>query len=316
MHRASRHWRPLAAAVPISVLIGAQASSQSQCESGVKRPRPVLYVVRHGEALHNVVPKELNFVRRRDPCLADPRLTPLGERQAAEARRTLAEKLREHGEAAPGVVVSSTLRRALQTAEAAALPLASAGCPLLSLDLACEIQFGDVWNEPLDPLDVACAWPQWRVELRRPWLRCGEPPLETADDMIRRVELLWERLAELDAPVVVLVAHGCVLSFLLKRLACASREAATEVDHDSLMGNCEVRRVHLPAPDGRVLTWREMLASLEEQGTPVGTPHVNFWHRYGRRASAIRNAEPGSAPWWSQREWRYSREDEAFDAEL
>ena len=39
-----------------------------------------------------------------------------------------------------------------------------------------------------------------------------------------------------------------------------------------------------------------------------------FWYRFSKRANALRNAE--NVPSWAQTEWRYAKQDEAFDCEL
>jgi len=271
--------------------------------------------VRHGEAEHNVVDDAVVFARRRDTTLVDPRLTQKGKAQADAAAAALAAQLAKHFDDQPGAIVSSTLRRALQTAELAVLPVAAAGATLLAIDLACEIQYGDIWNEPRSTDSVAAEWPHWSIEPSKPWLDCGSfPPLETADKMVARAEAVWDRLAELRSPVVVLVSHGCFLQFFARRLSLASSEL--EAVDCSYFSNAEVRRVRLPPPDGRRLKWVELVNELTSVKRQPSPQDIDFWNRYSKRVDAINRAGPGCGPSWAQKEWRYARHDEDFDVEL
>jgi broad specificity phosphatase PhoE len=75
-----------------------------QAQTSDPAPVPTLYLIRHGQAEHNVNP---SHVSRRDTIL-----TEAGRLQAAKLRASLPNSSRRN----IGVVVSSPLRRALQTA--------------------------------------------------------------------------------------------------------------------------------------------------------------------------------------------------------
>eukprot|EP00931_Biecheleriopsis_adriatica_P054601 TRINITY_DN32143_c0_g1_i1.p1 TRINITY_DN32143_c0_g1~~TRINITY_DN32143_c0_g1_i1.p1 ORF type:complete len:255 (+),score=45.77 TRINITY_DN32143_c0_g1_i1:241-1005(+) len=252
------------------------------------------------------------YSRRRDATLVDPHLTEVGVAQARTAAARLVEQLLECQDGQPEVIVTSTLRRALHTAELAALPVAAPAPILLALDIACEIQFGDIWNEPRDRCSVNAEWPRWMIEPANPWSDCGTPPLETADKMVARVEKVWQRLHELETPVVVFVAHGCLLGFLVRR---ASLATDGKLD-GSFFRNGEVRRIYLPPPDGRQLCWTELVDELALARKALPEGQVSFWNRFSRRAAAITKAGKDAAPEWAEREWRYAQHDEDFDAKL
>jgi broad specificity phosphatase PhoE len=300
--------------LPLSLLVGKKcwSSCSASARNSNEQQGTTVYFVRHGEAEHNILEEgESSFMVRRDLKLADPFLTNKGIAQGKAAAVTLAEKLRDNHDEKPAIVVSSTLRRALQTAELAALPIAKSEANLLALDLACEIQFGDIWNEPRDEASVNADWPRWTIEHCNPWLDCGNPPFETADNMVSRAEQIWCRLSALQSPVIVFVAHGCILHFLMWRLS------AVLDDLDlAYFGNAEVRRIHLPPPDGRSLSFQELVIELERVNKELPDREVKFWNRFSKRAKAIIAAGSSEAPFWTQREWRYDQEDSDFDSKL
>ena len=280
----------------------------------------ILYVIRHGEAQHNVLQSTLSrdaaFAKRRDAEFSDPALTTTGLAQAETAAEALAAQLAHAGDEPPNFIVSSTLRRALQTAEVAAAPVAPEA-KLVALETACEIQFGDIWNEPREAGAVASDWPKWTVApYNDMWRGYGELPhrLETADKLIGRVEKVWRELARLSADhgqgaVLVLVAHGCFLSFLMARLSAAAQDEV--MDHTTFFENAEVRRLQMPEPDGRQLQWLQLTQELAAMNNPVAQDRIEFWTRFSNRATAIDRAVSsglaGTMPAWSQTEWRYAR---------
>lgn len=310
MHRTFRALRPLASTVPLPFIL---SGSRTHCSSpGETQAGPIVYLVRHGQAEHNVVEFSNLFSRRQDPKLVDPDLTQVGVEQARTAAATIAKQLADHQDELPSVVVSSTLRRALHTAELAALPNAPKAA-LLALDSACEIQFWDIWNEPRDQDSVSTEWPQWTIESCILWSDCGSPAVETADHMVARAEVVWNRLVELQAPVVVLVSHGCFLSFFLRRVSLVAGDSSIV---NSFFENAEVRRIRLPLPDRRHLQWKELVSELESANRQLPANDVSFWNRFSKRASAVTRSAPGFEPSWAQKEWRYAKQDEDFDTGL
>lgn len=104
-----------------------------------------MILLRHGQSEFN-----LHFTAtRRDPGIADPRLTPLGERQAAEAAQALAgERITR--------IICSPYTRALQTAAPSARRL---GCPVLVNPLVRErYAFSCDIGSPRTALGLA--WPE------------------------------------------------------------------------------------------------------------------------------------------------------------
>jgi len=317
-------WALAAAAAPY---VHTRMRGFSRCDGKLLQERPTIYLIRHGEAEHNVVDKDLPravvFAQRRDPSLRDPMLTTTGVAQAQSAAKELASQLQAHGDTPPRLIVSSTLRRALRTAEVATMSVAASDAILVALDTACEIQFGDVWNEPRAQSEVAAEWQRWRVvdSGGRLFESCGEPPLETADDMVARAERVWLQLAEImqrehihEKDVVVLVAHGCFLQYFVRRLSVAAGEV--DVVDQTYFDNAEVRRLKMPAPDGLNLQWHQLAQELAAMNRPIPPGDTQFWTRYSRRVRAINRASPATLPAWAHTEWRYAQRDEAFDAAL
>ncbi|CAE7732894.1 HCN4 [Symbiodinium sp. CCMP2592] len=75
-------------------------------------PRKTIIFVRHGESEYNKAMRETG----EDPLLRDAKLTERGRAQAAAARPQLQELFEEIGSAAGWLLLSSPLRRALDTA--------------------------------------------------------------------------------------------------------------------------------------------------------------------------------------------------------
>ena len=128
---------------------------------------------------------------------ADPPLDAAGRMAAAEA----AERLRG-SIGIDGRIVSSPLRRALETAEAIA---ARTGAPI---DLDARWQEADVGAvEGLTFLDIAARWPSLARRLADGETAIDWPDGETAIDFERRVGAAWAALADDERPTVV-VAHA------------------------------------------------------------------------------------------------------------
>eukprot|EP00747_Dinoflagellata_sp_TGD_P196108 gnl/TRDRNA2_/TRDRNA2_65785_c0_seq1.p1 gnl/TRDRNA2_/TRDRNA2_65785_c0~~gnl/TRDRNA2_/TRDRNA2_65785_c0_seq1.p1 ORF type:complete len:273 (+),score=39.28 gnl/TRDRNA2_/TRDRNA2_65785_c0_seq1:62-880(+) len=266
----------------------------------------VLYLVRHGQAAHNLVDQGADaYEKRRDAALADPALTELGMAQAQTASETLQKLLHESGDVKVDVVVSSTLRRALQTAEIAVPDLASGELPSIASDLAVEIQYDDIWNEPRDAAAVAADWKKWQIEGGIFASPDGRRLLESADELVRRSERLWARLTLLEGPVIVLVSHGCLLWFLQHRLSIASGEAIPQ----TWFQTAEVRRCAMPPHDGRELKHADVF--------PVTEGSAGFWKQHQRRTNMVNKARQAGSPdpSWTAKEWRVAGEIEGQDEE-
>jgi broad specificity phosphatase PhoE len=155
-------------------------------------------LLRHAESTH---PHVFNGYE------SDVELSPLGRRQAQVVSPVLAEF-------SPVAVVSSAMRRAVQTAE----PIAAAcGLPVrIEPDLH-ERKVGEIAGWP-----HARARPVWQETLRS-WmdgaLDFASPGAESFSAMQRRLLPLWQRLADDHAgQTFVVVGHGHVCRVLLVSL--------------------------------------------------------------------------------------------------
>jgi broad specificity phosphatase PhoE len=151
-------------------------------------PPLTLLLVRHGQS-------EWNAAGLMQGQTAHVPLTDLGHRQAAAAAAELAERVRAG--AGPGALVSSDLRRAVQTAEHCA---ASTGLPLTTTTALREQSYGILEGRPSRELWDVVDWtdPHWSAE-------GGE---SLARLHARVAGYLAGLRADPPAPVVALVTHG------------------------------------------------------------------------------------------------------------
>ena len=184
---------------------------------------PGLWLARHGETAWTLT--------RQHTGRTDLDLTPEGERQA---REELAPKL---AGADFGLVLSSPLRRALETARAAGFP-----SPQTDERLA-EMDYGDYEGRTTD--EILAERPGWDL-----WTD-GCPGGETAGDVGARMDaLIAERLSDADERVL-LFGHGHALRILTARW------------------------LGLPAREGRVMVLPT--AALGITGTEHGRPVIERW---------------------------------------
>jgi broad specificity phosphatase PhoE len=135
---------------------------------------------------------------------SDPPLDAGGRIAAAELGRDLVDVLR-----AGGRIVSSPLRRAVETAEAIA---GATGAPI---ELDARWQEADVGSvEGLTFLDIAQRWPELARRLADGQTDIDWPDGETALAFDVRVRAAWSALADDDRPTVV-VAHAGPLRLVL-----------------------------------------------------------------------------------------------------
>ena len=75
--------------------------------------------------------------------------------------------------------------------------------------------------------------------------------------------------------------------------------------------NGEVRRMCLPEPDRKEMSWAEFGGFLE-------FADFDFYNRYHRRATFVSSLRVAgsSLPYWTHQEWRWARSDSAIDAEV
>jgi broad specificity phosphatase PhoE len=175
------------------------------------------------------VPTEVLFVRHGEIAAKRPGdlgLSDAGRAMAAEVGWAVAPRQ-------PAVVVSSPLRRAVETAEAVAA--AWGGAPTIDQRLRERMNWGDLPGQPFEQF----------VEL---WDRCGadrdlEPDVpggRSARRCGQEAVAVIDELATRDRPVVV-VAHGGVLAELLTCLAEDGRGAT--VDRSVDVPYCSITRL-------------------------------------------------------------------------
>ena len=126
---------------------------------------PVIHCVRHAQGAHSL--------SHTNHSMLDPELTPLGEVQCANLCSLLAEQQKHEN---IGLIVSSPLRRAIQTALVAFKPLVDRGYKVLALPGIQEVsdQPGDTGSDlaviqaQLEnmPIDWSMVEPGWNIKVR------------------------------------------------------------------------------------------------------------------------------------------------------
>jgi probable phosphoglycerate mutase len=154
-----------------------------------------LYIIRHGEALGAV-----------HHIIGDTALSPFGILQAERLR----DRLAATGEIAADVLISSTFKRARQTAEIIAPAL---GLPVLFDDEVQELRDGVAEGMRLDEYRARYG----EVNFRETPFRQVAPAGENWGQFVLRVATVLDRIIhEYDGKTIVIVCHGGVVgvSFL------------------------------------------------------------------------------------------------------
>ena len=158
-------------------------------------PAPTVALVRHASTA---------WSGRRYAGRSDPPLDAAGRAAAAEVGREFAGSIGPDGR-----IVSSPLRRALETAEAIA---AATGAPIT---LDARWQEADVGSvEGLTFLDIAARWPDLARRLADGETDIDWPDGETAAAFDARVRAAWSAIADDERPTVI-VAHAGPLRLVL-----------------------------------------------------------------------------------------------------
>jgi probable phosphoglycerate mutase len=152
-----------------------------------------LYLIRHGEAMSNITPII-------GGAKGDAGLSPLGLQQVDALRGRLAE-----GEIPAEVLISSTLPRARQTAEAIAPAL---GLPILWDDEVQELRPGDADGLTLTEMTERYGLPNFEADPYRPFAPGGE----SWALFLLRVGTALHRIADEHAGKhIVVVCHGGII---------------------------------------------------------------------------------------------------------
>lgn len=214
--------------------------------------RPRLVLLRHGVTLWNV---EGRFQGHRDPQLSDD-----GRVEAELLGRRLAGNPDER----PQLLVSSTLVRAAQTAEAVGAAIAEvAGPPEIRLDpRLMEIGQGEWEGRTHADLarDDAARYSAWRSDDH------AQPPgAEPIEQVVQRVGSLLDEIGSMDEPVIGLVSHGGTLRVAIGLLLGLQASRFWRMDLD----NCSISSF-APAEEGWSLTrWNDTAHLLGRAGLHV-----------------------------------------------
>lgn len=187
-----------------------------------------LYLIRHGEAAHNVAPRPWG------DALVDARLTAAGEEQAAALRASAAALPLE-------LIVVSPLSRAIATALAGLSPHLARGVPCVAVE-ACREQLGQ--NTPdrrRRASEVAAEFPQVDLTAIAEDDALFTPEREPLAALAARADAFLEWLAGRPEEHVAVVTHSSFLAALCNTaLDTAAEPAAAE-----WFGNAEMRHVRL-----------------------------------------------------------------------
>jgi broad specificity phosphatase PhoE len=177
-----------------------------------------LFLVRHGETLHNVAGIAQGW--------NDSDLSDKGRRQV----RALAERLAKHE---PTAIYSSPLGRALSTAQEIA---EATGLTVQAIDDLREMSYG-AW-EGQSFLDVR----RNDLEIYHRWIGDPDYPCpegESHNDVLRRMERAF---ASIDSPRAVIVTHGTAIRIGATHLLGAPWSTSRHLSQDNAALNVFVRR--------------------------------------------------------------------------
>ncbi|MGN6481393.1 histidine phosphatase family protein [Luteibacter sp.] len=177
-----------------------------------------LIVCRHGETVWNI--------ERRAPGRADSPLTDAGIAQARSLGRALAARGIEH-------VVSSTLGRALHTAEIVA---DIAGCTVSVDERLVERSFGELEGQNFDQMALD---PMWTAVVRCTDPDATAPGSESLREVAARVLAALHDARALPYRTVAVITHGQSISALLGTLHASSDFSAFR------HGNCGYTPLHV-----------------------------------------------------------------------
>lgn len=210
-----------------------------------------LIIVRHGQAQHNPraeVAKDNGcsmeefFALMREDDVLDARLTEIGKEQAQAAR--LANDVSESIQ----LVVSSTLSRAIETADHV-IPPSSSSHERISLDIFREVS-GDMLNaKRRTRTELSARFPAWSFDAVAEEDGLWTPEMENLDDAAERGYLGLKWLLERPEENILLVSHGGILRYLMERhpLIVVRDARSLPVDKPAIsrFGNCEMRNYRI-----------------------------------------------------------------------
>ncbi|KAF2811380.1 phosphoglycerate mutase-like protein [Mytilinidion resinicola] len=191
-------------------------------------PVPLVHIVRHGQAVHNV---------DREYPYRDPPLTELGHSTTKEIKIRVV----------PNLIIISPMTRTIQTA-INAFPTLLSQAPF-SVDV-------QIWPELRETHDAPCNKGLSRGEIMRKFpdfnfAGCPEEwdhPPHTLESALERAEIVRKRLKEFSTKhsSIAVVTHRCFISYLVKGARFPNCETRTyrfaqddELEKDRLGINCD-----------------------------------------------------------------------------
>ena len=206
-----------------------------------------LTIVRHGQAQHNpraeaarekgCTMKEFIALMREDDAL-DARLTDFGKEQATAARlsRDVAASIQ--------LVVSSTLSRAIETADRIIPPSPTEHARVCS-ELFREVN-GDMLNvKRRNRSELIRSFPDWNFDDVEEEDLLWTPEMEDLDLVAERGYLGLKWLMERPEEKILLVSHGGILKYMMERqpqiVLKDERSESGGKPVDSRFDNCEIR---------------------------------------------------------------------------
>ncbi|EPY52709.1 phosphoglycerate mutase family protein [Schizosaccharomyces cryophilus OY26] len=202
--------------------------------------KKTVYLIRHGQALHNVGPNE-------DHSIRDPVLTDLGIEQSKELSKQLADKKIKFD-----AIVCSPMRRTLQTMELGLKDyLAKEGVEKIPVYV--NPLFQEVGNLPcdvgLEVKELSSLYPRYDLKYCVDGIYPEKKDIYDVDVDISgiRSKYALEYLSALPHENIAVISHSAFIRFLLKKIT-------RDVDINFLppeltFNNCEIREYFLK-PDG------------------------------------------------------------------
>ncbi|CAE7689011.1 HCN4 [Symbiodinium necroappetens] len=262
-------------------------------------PRKTIIFVRHGESEYNKAMRETG----EDPLLRDAKLTERGRAQAAGARPQLQELFEEIGSSAGWLLLSSPLRRALDTA-AGIWPEAFQAAEGTRFEIWPELREVVTGCDDLGstPKQLQFAFPHLHAQLGSlPEVWWTIPPayqdvpldgddlrnayqkdpdaFEAADEAIfaGRVAQLLEKLASVKEDRIVVVAHCDLIGELTEQMGLTEKKKSGKLRKGWWLSNCECRLLRdfeFKAPEPKPAAARTSLAEPRRTGNGRPGPDV------------------------------------------
>ncbi|EPX75387.1 phosphoglycerate mutase family protein [Schizosaccharomyces octosporus yFS286] len=196
-----------------------------------------VYIVRHGQAEHNVGPDEDHRIR-------DPNLTQLGRSQADELR----EKLSQHP-ISFDLIVCSPMRRTLQTMEIGLRDSLQTG--IIPIDICPLVEEAGDWpcDIGLEVEETAQKFPKYNFKACQDGVYPAREGIYRGDyeSNMQRATKALEYIKNLPQKEIVVVTHSVFIRFLLRQQK--PEEDLNFMPSEKVFKNCECRKYSLDFKD-------------------------------------------------------------------